>query len=184
MSPFPQATTRCGPIIPLALPSINETRSNGSPICLQETRGPTQSFPCYTKHPGNSTHPGTAWISLRISPDRNLSEWQFMARAQDRKRARADDPSQEHRPHKRTKSRGSFHQPSNFPPQFWDNLSKVWLTRRALRELDRRNGTQPPPGPATPAVYTTDRARFARHGGPDLRHLRGVRLHYADIDIG
>lgn len=25
------------------------------------------------------------------------------------------------------------------PPEFWDALSKVWLTRRALRELDRRN---------------------------------------------
>ncbi len=25
------------------------------------------------------------------------------------------------------------------PPAFWDNLSKVWLTKRALRELDRRN---------------------------------------------
>ncbi|KAL2255946.1 hypothetical protein VTK26DRAFT_2446 [Humicola hyalothermophila] len=62
---------------------------------------------------------------------------------------------------------------ANFPPEFWDNLSKVWLTRRTLRELDRRNSTRPALGPAAPAVYTTDLARFARHGGPDLRHLRG-----------
>ncbi|KAK3323514.1 hypothetical protein B0T19DRAFT_206955 [Cercophora scortea] len=61
----------------------------------------------------------------------------------------------------------------NFPPEFWDGLSKVPLTRRAPREFDRRNRTQTTPGPAAPAVYTTDRARFARHGGPDLRHLRG-----------
>ncbi|KAH8757624.1 hypothetical protein F5883DRAFT_631949 [Diaporthe sp. PMI_573] len=96
-----------------------------------------------------------------------------MASAQDRKRARADDLSQEHRPNKKIKSRGRLHGPSNFPPEFWDNLSKVWLTRRALRELDRRNSTRPAPGPAAPAVHTTDHARFARHGGPDLRHLRG-----------
>lgn len=25
------------------------------------------------------------------------------------------------------------------PPAFWDKLSKLWLTKRALRELDRRN---------------------------------------------
>ena len=106
-----------------------------------------------------------------------------MANAQDRERARADDLSQEHRPNNKIKSRGRLHGPSNFPPEFWDNLSKVWLTRRALRELDRRNCTRPAPGPAAPAVHTTDRACFARHGGPDLRHLRGVRLYYADLQL-
>ena len=25
------------------------------------------------------------------------------------------------------------------PAEFWDNLSKIWLTKRALRELNRRN---------------------------------------------
>jgi hypothetical protein len=25
------------------------------------------------------------------------------------------------------------------PVEYWDNLSKIWLTKRALRELDRRN---------------------------------------------
>ncbi|KAK3989993.1 hypothetical protein QBC44DRAFT_342252 [Cladorrhinum sp. PSN332] len=55
------------------------------------------------------------------------------------------------------KSRGSLCQSSNFPPAFWDNL------------------TQPALRPATPAVHTTECARFARHGGPDLRHLRGTK---------
>ncbi|KAH6839541.1 hypothetical protein B0I37DRAFT_449448 [Chaetomium sp. MPI-CAGE-AT-0009] len=101
-----------------------------------------------------------------------------MARAQSRKRARADDPSQPEEDHsyKRIKSRGiGLHQPSNFPPEFWDNLSKVPLTRRALRELDRRNGARPAPRPTEPEplVKTTDRVRFSRHGGPDIRHLRG-----------
>ncbi|KAK3304811.1 uncharacterized protein B0T15DRAFT_363760, partial [Chaetomium strumarium] len=81
-----------------------------------------------------------------------------------------------HRPNKKIKSRGRLHGPSNFPPEFWDNLSKVPLTRRALRELDRRNSTQPALGPAVPAVCTAYLARFARHGGPDLRHLRAVCL--------
>ncbi|KAK3899547.1 hypothetical protein C8A05DRAFT_46418 [Staphylotrichum tortipilum] len=96
-----------------------------------------------------------------------------MASAENRKRARADDLSQKHHPNKKIKSSGRLHGPSNFPPEFWDSLSKVSLTRRALRELDRRNSARPAPGPVVPSVYTSDRARFARHGGPDLRHLRG-----------
>ena len=31
------------------------------------------------------------------------------------------------------------------PAAFWDNLSKVWLTKRALGELDRRNAASSPP---------------------------------------
>ncbi|KAH7309038.1 hypothetical protein B0I35DRAFT_515389 [Stachybotrys elegans] len=95
-----------------------------------------------------------------------------MASDQNRKRSRADDLSQDHCPDKKIKSRSKLHGPSNFPPDFWDNLSKVCLTRRALRELDRRNSTRPAPGPATPAAYAIiDLAKFARRGGPDLRYL-------------
>jgi hypothetical protein len=38
--------------------------------------------------------------------------------------------------------------PSGYQPPaaFWDNLSKTWLTKRALRELDRRN-TRAAPNP-------------------------------------
>ncbi|KAF2691383.1 hypothetical protein K458DRAFT_285165, partial [Lentithecium fluviatile CBS 122367] len=34
-----------------------------------------------------------------------------------------------------------FNHPSGSQPPsaFWDNFSKLWLTKRALRELDRRN---------------------------------------------
>ncbi|KAK3302639.1 uncharacterized protein B0T15DRAFT_569773 [Chaetomium strumarium] len=104
-----------------------------------------------------------------------LKRWSSSAQtsAQGLKRARADDLSQEHRPNKRIKSRGKRHRPSNFPLEFWDSLSKVPLTRRALRELDRRNSARAAPGPAAPTVHATDRARFARYSGPDLRHLRG-----------
>ena len=87
---------------------------------------------------------------------------------------------------------------------FWDNLSEIWLTKRALRELDRRNfrAALRARWPLTrnflaesersceTAQYTTDFLRhylrrcephvlediklFARHGGPDLSDLRNV----------
>lgn len=68
-------------------------------------------------------------------------------------------------------------------PEFWDKLSKIPLIYEAVKELQRRTHTRPsfPPPPklaqdSTPPIApTTSRelARFARHGGPDLRDLRG-----------
>ncbi|GAP89469.1 hypothetical protein SAMD00023353_4001120 [Rosellinia necatrix] len=100
-----------------------------------------------------------------------------MARPQSQKRQRSVDSTSGDHQCKRRKlcvhHRHHHHRP-NFPPQFWDNLSKVWLTPRALRELDRRNCIAPPPKPAiTEAVYSKDLVQFASQGGPDLRHLRG-----------
>jgi hypothetical protein len=117
-------------------------------------------------------------------------------------------------PWKRFKSSRKPHSSSELPPPaFWDNLSKVWLTRRALEELDRRNAqsasNQSPVQPrvkkprtrsavrefkqkAQPAVpKLVDRysdqgylQRFARHGGPDLSDLKGVCiLPYIFADI-
>ena len=72
---------------------------------------------------------------------------------------------------------------------YWDSLSKLWLTRRALDELDRRNRQRA--SPARPATtrrldlgdepgrsnsLSKQLKRFARHGGPDLRDLGGVSL--------
>jgi len=72
---------------------------------------------------------------------------------------------------------------------YWDSLSKLSLTRRALKEFDRRNRrTARPAGTAhesgshlsrdPPALKDCSNQikRFARHGGPDLRDLRGVSL--------
>jgi len=43
-------------------------------------------------------------------------------------------------PSKRFKSTREPYPSSNLPPPaFWDNLSKIWLTRQAVKELDRRN---------------------------------------------
>ena len=74
--------------------------------------------------------------------------------------------------------------------QFWDTLSEVWLTPRALREFDRRNALEQthtadledlwprkrPPldtSQLTPAS-AKNIERFARRGGPSLTNLRNV----------
>jgi hypothetical protein len=68
------------------------------------------------------------------------------------------------------------------PPSFWDKLSKIRLSRGALKEFDRRNDqTEYSPSllpkPTTTSLPRQDLhkiKRFARHGGPNLAHLRGV----------
>ncbi|KAL9100361.1 MAG: hypothetical protein Q9163_004252 [Psora crenata] len=89
------------------------------------------------------------------------------------------------RPRKRVKRRRQSQEETN--TVYWDSLSKLWLTRRALDELDRRNS--PRASPVKPTVarsldlgntpgqlenLSTQLKRFARHGGPDLRDLGGV----------
>ncbi|KAJ8106073.1 hypothetical protein ONZ43_g7185 [Nemania bipapillata] len=96
-----------------------------------------------------------------------------MARAQNRKRQHEGDDVH---PSEKIKAAG-YRDPSNFSPDFWENLSKIWLTPRALRELDRRNHIRPVTEPRIQEkIYSEDLARFARHGGPDLQHLRGLSL--------
>ena len=77
-----------------------------------------------------------------------------------------------------------------YPPKFWERLSKIWLTHRAVEEHNRRTRLRRrPPSPPSPGLrelaqhpvptVTTnarDFFRFARHGGPDLSDLRGVSL--------
>ena len=67
------------------------------------------------------------------------------------------------------------------PNSFWDNLSRQWLTPRALREFDRRTAQLPVPvAPALPDLRREDFSAqlkcFARHGGPSLSDIRAVRL--------
>lgn len=85
-----------------------------------------------------------------------------------------------------------------FPPtQFWERLSKIPLTRNALRALDEQStqGSRPPgetrtgrslrPRPHSISgvgqvvdTYSPTSLKsikvFARHGGPDLSDLQGV----------
>ncbi|KAI1745816.1 hypothetical protein F4680DRAFT_270 [Xylaria scruposa] len=100
------------------------------------------------------------------------------------KRQRAGDSSQEHHPP--IKKVKSFHEPFNYNPEFYDNLTNIYLTRLALRELNRRTGDRPAPQPITRQEQIKDfaaaartagpkLARFARTGGPDLCDLRGCQ---------
>ena len=62
------------------------------------------------------------------------------------------------------------------PGSFWDNLSRQWLTRRALREFDRRTSpaTLPPERTGNKIINLAQLKRFAMHGGPSLSDLRAV----------
>ncbi len=72
----------------------------------------------------------------------------------------------------------------NYPPAVWDNLSKITLTRKALREFDRRTREHRHPQAArgqktTRRILRSDARRlpdFASNGGPDLSPLRGVSM--------
>ncbi|KAK7428985.1 hypothetical protein QQZ08_004497 [Neonectria magnoliae] len=107
-----------------------------------------------------------------------------MARPQNRKRQRADESSRADidPPAKKAKTRSEIDREAweswEYPPEFYDRLSKISLNRRALKELDRRTRTRrshpsPPVSPSAGTIRSRDLARFARHGGPDLRDLRG-----------
>jgi len=92
-----------------------------------------------------------------------------------------------HPPRKKAKRHHQSQQETN--TAYWDSLSKLWLTRRALDELDRRNSQRASPVRPTAARgldlgnksvqlknLSKPLKRFARHGGPDLRNLVGVSL--------
>ena len=108
----------------------------------------------------------------------------------------ASQPSNQPRNNKKQKC--GLSQGSQPPARFWDNLSKIDLTKAALKELDRRNAQGQPNAthalqrrglitrrstarernpPSVAAVLTRETQalkRFARHGGPDLGQLKGV----------
>ncbi|PON29645.1 hypothetical protein TGAM01_v201894 [Trichoderma gamsii] len=110
-----------------------------------------------------------------------------MAQTLKGKRRRAEE-SLPDRISNRSKSTGTARMPTNFPPEFYDSLSKIWLTPRALRELDRRNEKLPPSHSKPAADFVKPRgaklaalarlgvskpAQFAASGGPDLSDLKG-----------
>ncbi|KAF5530707.1 glyoxylate reductase [Fusarium mexicanum] len=107
-----------------------------------------------------------------------LDDGTLMARPQNRKRQRDNELSQADidPPAKRAKTKSEIERKAweswEYPPEFYDRLSKVSLNRRALKELDRRPRTRRS-HPSPPAIRPRDLARFARRGGPDLRDLRG-----------
>ena len=72
----------------------------------------------------------------------------------------------------------------NYPPEVWDNLSKITLTRKALQEFDRRTlsrktGQTVRPLESIPRLLRSDTRQleeFASNGRPDLSKLRGVSM--------
>jgi hypothetical protein len=102
-------------------------------------------------------------------------------RSPNRKRKRPDEaaPTAEQQPQPSAKrQRTSRQSRSRTPPEFWDNLSRVPLCRRALREFNRRAVQLAASKQRAERVIEGDLfkqlKRFARRGGPDLRNIRGV----------
>lgn len=98
-------------------------------------------------------------------------------------------PALEATPNRRSPKRQKVCHPAVPPSRFWDHLSEIPLTRNALRELGNRNAKVSHGSPATQTCCETGChqltnlfsptdlrriTRFARHGGPDLKDLRGV----------
>ena len=106
-----------------------------------------------------------------------------------KKRPRSSTRCEDLESHQLTKKKKSASedcsQPRRRTPSFWNTLSRVWLTRGSLKEFDRRHIQEAGQRCHIPIPYSNSpdgRARqrlkrFARRGGPDLSHLRGVRLH-------
>ncbi len=105
-------------------------------------------------------------------------------RPKNRKR-QSSSSLQDQVPYKKSKPSGTLCGPPNFPSEFYDDLSALWLTVRALREFDRRNENISLQERTADRICTDDLtlatmkpspdlARFARTGGPDLNDLRGV----------
>lgn len=111
------------------------------------------------------------------------------------KRQRPDEHPSEDQVHQTKKPK--FYHPLTPPSRFWDNLTQPVLTKNALRELDRRFRAEAVPHCQTNCDhclrgdFSSERSRlrqssladrvqlkrFARHGGPDLEDLRGVKGH-------
>lgn len=91
------------------------------------------------------------------------------------KRGRVDEPCDAQRGHHRGAKRQKREQT---PPAFWNNISRVPLCRRALREFERRSkDTTPPERPQRTELRADLKKKlqkFARHGGPDCQDIIAV----------
>lgn len=77
-----------------------------------------------------------------------------------------------------TRSEIEDHQRHRTPSCFWDKLSRQWLTRRTLREFNRRTLQAPAPTPchriSSKTIAPAELERFARQDGPSLGDIKGV----------
>ncbi|KAL7957008.1 hypothetical protein V8C34DRAFT_325644 [Trichoderma compactum] len=117
----------------------------------------------------------------RHRTDEPSPQEQFLTNGRKTQRTDGSPPQTDH-PAKEPQPRQPIEDISRwqYPPEFWDRLSQIPLIRSAIEELERRTCARPShPSPPvelakglTPAA-ATELTRFARHGGPDLRDLRG-----------
>ena len=138
------------------------------------------------------------WVIFYYSCPRKQPDFMSVAQAAPRKRKRSSPDACEaentsHISSKRQKIDESTRQARRTTRDlFWDTLSKVRLTPRALRQFDRRNAVQSREQRCTldselspckrsfidishlSAVSLENLKRFARRGGPSLTDLRGV----------
>lgn len=99
------------------------------------------------------------------------------SRSQTRKR-RAEDVLPKQVLPKKSKSTCTVLAPSNFPPEFYDNLSKIWLTPRALQELDRRNEVA---GPSRKPRRLAKLTALAKLGVADLAISVSDLIHLQEV---
>ncbi len=106
-----------------------------------------------------------------------------------RTRDQVSREADEHTPLPKRRKRKVRH---NHPVGFWDSISEVLLTPRALKELDRRNGqsrsapivhaTTATTGPVLNGSKYRYLQAFANDGGPDLSALHRVSIIPRHID--
>jgi hypothetical protein len=172
--------------------------ASARPQCIP-TQPLQQHRQCMVRDAGY-IHWSPAALEILDNPDLYMSEAQL---SNPRKRQRTEEhPLPSPPSSKRQKLQHHSLGCTEETPAFWDGLSKIWLTKRSLKELNRRN-TAPHSSqsqarrPITRAFkaertkirqrisaaeffnHTTSRhlkdiKRFARRGGPDLSGLIGV----------
>ena len=150
-----------------------QLRADDSPSNLNPSET-VKSTAAYPYPPATETQASLADALLRRPRTPNTTKSSevvpCLSPSQNRKRRRDDSQNDQLIP-KKSKT-------SDFSPDFYDSLSRTWLTRRALRELERRNKNSAPskPGPTPQTPQRSKLAAFARLGGPDLSDIRGVCL--------
>ena len=71
-----------------------------------------------------------------------------------------------------------LHLSNRLSSKFWDNLSRIWLTRPAIQEFDRgavQLAMTKPESPLNLKGCSVKKLKhFARHGSPSLCDMKGV----------
>ena len=111
------------------------------------------------------------YIILLGIPASTISPMPELQSPNPRKRQPSLQQNEIWRPASKRQKRSYHLNGSQPPPAFWDNLSKTWLTKGALRELDRRNAQtiiKSPRSPYQRPVTRTFLVEWKRNHQPTL----------------